>query len=245
VLIVNVDTAGAVAGTRIRVRIQAFDMESRRIDTQAAVVTSSNPSVATLGNREVVNSNYSSGAILELFQNLELLAAGTTIIRATLREKTDSTTVDVQELPPSTAALVVDSFTVVEWAAAPYLAYSPLLRLREPTESSFADVIAVEFNLGDRSTGWCSPGSMRFSYGLSAQIVAIDPYLWNNDLIFVSLNGSSLPGPGRVRVIVRDSDGKYGLLEAVAPVQRGVVSPPRFSVRWSPGWVCGVTPIVP
>lgn len=94
-LVLNVDTAGAVAGRRIRLRIRAFDTQSRQIDAHAAAVTSSNPSAVMLGSREVVNSDYSPKAIRELFQDLELLAAGTTIIRATLREKTESTTVHV------------------------------------------------------------------------------------------------------------------------------------------------------
>lgn len=244
-LILNVDTVGAVAGTRIRVRIQALDVESRRIETQTAVVTSSNSSVARLGNREVVNSRYSTGSILELIQDVELLAGGASTIRATLRERSESTTVHVRELEPSTAALVVDSFTVVEWATISYLVYSPLLRLREPGESAFADVIAVEFSLGDRSMGWCSPGLMRYTGGLSAHIVAIDPVFYNNDLLFVSLDGASIPGPAKVRVIVRDSDGEYGLVEAVAPIQRFVATPPRFTVPWHSGWQCGITPIVP
>ena len=243
VLVLNVDTAGAVAGTRIRVRIQAFDAESRRIDTRAAVVTSSNPSVGALGNREFVNS-YSTGAILELFQDLDLLAAGETMLRATLRERTESTTVHVHVRPPSTAALVVDSFTVVEWAATPFLLYSPLLRLWEPTGSSFVDVVAVEFSVGNKSTEWCDPGSMRYANGLSEHIAAIDPYPWFNDLMVGSPNGA-LPGPGRVRVIVRDAKGNFAILEAVAPVQRGVVTVPRFSVPWSSGWECHVTPNFP
>jgi hypothetical protein len=96
-----------------------------------------------------------------------------------------------------------------------------LLRLREPTGHSFADVVAVEFNLPTRTIGWCS-GEQRLN-GLSVHLNGIDPYLWSNDIVFVSLSGTPLPdGPGKARVIVRDASGEYGMLEITAAIQRMV-----------------------
>src|SRR5215218_3895375 len=53
-------------------------------------------------------------------------------------------------VPRSGTLLVVDSFTVVEYRAScawecPFLAYAPLLKLREPSGSAAVTVVSVEF----------------------------------------------------------------------------------------------------
>jgi hypothetical protein len=126
---------------------------------------------------------------------------------------------------------VVDSFTVIEYPVCrsasdcPYLLYAPLLKLREPTSKASAEVIGLEFTVPTKSIGMCVY-SLRYGPGESAHVNGIDPYAWNNDFIFASLNGIPLPdGPAFARVLVRDSKGAVGRIEVTGAIQRKVVNP--------------------
>lgn len=147
--------------------------------------------------------------------------------------------------PRPTGALVVDSFTVIEYRAlcvwdCPYLVYAPLLKLRESTNSGWATVEGVEFTIPGMSTGMCR-GTATYSPGQSHHLNYIDPYLWSNDLILVRLDGTPVPdGPATARVLVRDMEGHYGMVEVSAPIQRMVKSPnlPAPPSGWQSGWTC-------
>lgn len=149
-------------------------------------------------------------------------------------------------LPP-TGALVVDSFTVIEYRAScvwdcPYLVYAPLLKLRESTNTGVAMVEGVEFTVPGMSTGMCR-GTVTYSPGQSHHLNYIDPYLWSNDLILVGLDGIPVPGGlATARVLVRDSQGRYGTVEASATIQRMVKVPhlPAPPPGWSSGWTCNI-----
>lgn len=142
----------------------------------------------------------------------------------------------------SSRALVVDSFTVIEYRvscawACPYVAYAPLLKLREPTGKQGAEVISIEFTLGSKTTGACR-GSVIYAAGSSAFLDGVYEYLWSNDLIFVSLDGQPLPGDvATARATVRAGDGTLGIVEATGRVQR-MVSAPLFPEPRSNGWAC-------
>ena len=122
---------------------------------------------------------------------------------------------------PTTSALVVDTFAVWEYTAAcgsacPYVVYAPVLKLREPTGWMSAFVEAVEYSIPTMTTGW-SPMNLELCAGISAHMNGIDPYLWNNDHIFVS--DTRIQGTARARVIVRDPTGRRGLIDVTAPIR--------------------------
>ena len=245
-LILNLDTREAFVGLKLRLHVAAMNAQGSPMNSFLAQVTSSNPQVAALDHSELVRMQYPNAEPKsEVFLFIAMTGEGNAVLRVRLGEVTDSVVLNVRPLPPALNVLVVDSFTVVEYReecawACPYLIYAPLLKLREPTGNTFADVIAVEFSVPTQSTGYCTTGGLHFSSGLAAHVNYIDPYPWANDMIFASLSGTPLPdGPAKARVIVRDATGNYGLLEATAPIQRMVSKPPGFptslfgSVPWS------------
>ena len=235
-------------GLKVRLLLEAYTAQGRKMSSHQAVVTSSNASVAEVSGLDVINildqqtrtTNYT------LFPQISMLAPGTAVIRASLQGVTDSVVIQVQALPSPSSALVVDTFTVVEYLVpgSGYLGYAPLLRLREPTDGSFADVIAIEFNIPTRTTGWCT-GEIRFANGLSAHVNGIDPYPWANDLVFFQLNGIPLPdGPATARVIVRDATGTWGMIEATARIERSVTNP-DFPLEPIGAWNCPLQATTP
>jgi hypothetical protein len=135
-------------------------------------------------------------------------------------------------------ALVVDSFTVIEYHAdctwaCPFLVYAPLIWVREPTGRSRAVVEAVEFTIPTQHVGCRTPG-LSIDPGMTAPLNGIDPYVWANDLIFVSPKGVPVPdGLATARVLVRDERGERGVLEAEAPIRRGVLNPALPPLTWS------------
>jgi hypothetical protein len=210
--------------------IFAFDRDRARVSTDKAVVTSSDPSVAAIVDSLVIPmTDASNRKWSERRLTLRLLKSGTATLRVTLGSVSKSLVVDVGAVAPSTTALVVDSFTVIEYPACatgcPYLLYAPLLKLREPTGKASAEVIGVEFTVPTKSIGMCAY-SLRYGPGESAHVNGIDPYPWANDLIFVSLSGIPLPdGPAFARVLVRDSKGVVGRIEVTGTIQRKVANP--------------------
>jgi hypothetical protein len=220
----RVDTAEAFVGGRRQLVIDAFDTSGLRMDSDHAAVTSSDPAVVSLELRTSAVRDAQGYTTHQLFPLLSLVAPGTATVRVTLGGTTRTMDLHVAPLPPATSALVVDSFSVVEYrpcdSGCSYLAYAPLLRLREPTGIYQAKVVGVEFSLGSLTTGMCR-GSLPYSAGEAAHVNRIDPYLWGNDLIFVRLDGAPLPdGVAKARVIVRDASGAYGLVETSGPVRR-------------------------
>ena len=238
------DTREAFTDLTLRLQIAAYNTQGRRMNTNLAVVTSSNPGVATVGGSDLVLMQQPNGArTTEIVYSVAMASPGTAVLRVRLGDVTDSTILNVRALPPALNVLAVDSFTVLEYrpcTTCNSLAYAPLLKLREPTGISFADVIAVEFSIPSMTTGLCTTGGLHFPSNLSAHINYIDPYPYANDMFFMSLNGVPVPdGLARARVVVRDGAGNYGLIEATAPIQRMVALPafPATSFKGVP-WSC-------
>jgi hypothetical protein len=140
-------------------------------------------------------------------------------------------------------ALVVESFTVIEYRplcswACPYLIYAPLIKLHEPTGRATVEVVSVEFTLGSRTTGVCW-GSVVYGPGISAYLDGVYEYVWSNDLIFASLDGTPLPGAvATANVTTRAADGTFVKIEATGAVQR-MVANPDFPAPRPNGWLCG------
>jgi hypothetical protein len=213
--------------------ISAFDRDRAPVSTDEAVVTSSDPSVAAIVDSLVIPMTDASNRRWSQRQlTLRLLKSGTTTLRVTLGSVDRSFVFNVAAVAPSTTALVVDSFTVIEYPACGsgsgchYLFYAPLLKLREPTGKASAEVIGVEFTIPTKSTGMCSY-SLRYGPGESAHVNGIDPDPWgDNPLIYFSQNGIPVPdGPAFARVLVRDSKGVVGRIEVTGTIQRMVVNP--------------------
>lgn len=245
-LILTLDTREAFVGLKLRLHVAAMNAQGGRMSSYFAQVISSNPRVAVVDHSEFVQVQYPNAAPMnEVFQFIAMIGEGSAVLRVRLGDVTDSVVLNVRPLPLALNVLAVDSFTVLEYREecswnCPYLIYAPLLKLREPTGTTFADVIAVEFSVPTMSTGYCTTGGMHYYSGLASHVNYIDPYPWSNDMIFASLNGTPVPdGLAKARVIVRDATGNYGLMEATAPIQRMVAKPSfPLSAFGSVSWSC-------
>lgn len=240
------DTVGIIVGEARRVTIQAHDQTGASVSTDAASVRSSDPSVVTIADGDIVPmlDARTGRTWRELVPILRFVAPGTATVYATLNGASDSIRFVVRPNPRASTSLVVDSFTVVEYRAqcswaCPYLVYAPLLILRDSTSHSNVEVISVEFTLGARTTGVCR-GSRTYTPGLSAHLNWIADYLWSNDLIFVSLDGQPFPETtATAHVIAREADGSYTRVDASGPVLR-MVSNPQLPTSTSSvsDWYC-------
>jgi hypothetical protein len=144
--------------------------------------------------------------------------------------------------PTGSGALVVASFTVVEYRAScvwecPYLVYAPLIELRETSGKNVAEVVAVEVSIGNKTTGVCR-GSASYSPGLSAHLNGFYEYLWSNDIFLVSLDGQPFASDSATaRITVRGADRVESQIEAKGAVQRRVANPVLPAPQWG-GWDC-------
>jgi hypothetical protein len=228
------------AGAQVTYVVEAWDNAGQRTSSNGVRVTSSNTAVADLYSMQVTTVTSRDGSqYQETAARFQMRGPGVATLTARLDSLVDSVQLGVAPLPNRPAALVVDTFTVIEYRDT-YLVYAPLLRLREPTGISSAAVVAVEFTLPGWTSGWCTAGSLWFTPGLSAHVNGIDSYLWANDLIYVlPYGGQVADGLARARAIVRDAQGELGLIEATAPIQRNV-SNPKLPVPWyrGIGWSC-------
>jgi hypothetical protein len=237
------DTASLVVGAARMLWVEAYDDQSDHVSTDQAVVSSSDSSVVQVAEARVVSMTDARGrAWKELYQVLRFVGPGTADVAVTLGNRSDNIQVFVGATPTNRPALVVQSFTVVEYRVhcgagwCPYLLYAPLLELHEPTGATTVEIVSVEFTLGNHTTGVCR-GSVFYAPGASAFVDGIDDYPWSNDLIFASIDGTALPGDATAHVLMRDAQGNYSELTATTTVQR-MVSNPTFPPPRGTGWMC-------
>jgi len=238
------DTAGLVVGAARMLVVEGYDDQGNHVSTDQAAVSSSNSAVVQVAEARVVSMTDARGRTWkELYQVLHFVGPGTAEVAITLDSRSDNIQVSVGGTPTSKAALVVDSFTVVEYRVqcagggwCPYLLYAPLLKLREPTGTTTVEIVSVEFTLGSLTTGVCR-GSVFYAPGSAAFVDGIDEYPWANDLIFASVDGAGLPGDATAHVVMRDVLGNYSQLTATTTVQR-MVSNPEFPPPRGTGWMC-------
>jgi hypothetical protein len=226
-LVLWADTSWAYVGRRISAEIEASDASGNPVDSDGAEVTSSDASVAQVAQRILVLGvvQPSGQRPRELQVDFNLVGVGTTTITARLSGFTQSITFTVNSLPPPSTSLVVDSFYVVEQKIDPYLLYWPIMWLREPTGMGAAEVGAVEISIPTLTTGLCR-GSLLLGAGASAYVDYVHDYLWSNDLFMISVDGTPAPaGVATGRLIIQDSHGKLGTIEATGPIVRGTVNP--------------------
>ena len=240
----SIDTAASYTGMVTRLTVLAFDEHTKEwISSDNANVSLSDDSIAEIVGRNIVPVlDPGTGRKWdELVVAIQLNRPGLLVVYVTLGDVVESVRLTVgPDLVPS-SALAVDSFTVVEYRPScawdcPYLVYSPLLKLREPTGTRSVEIVAVEFRIGDMTTGVCH-GSVTYGPGVSEFLTGVDDYLWLNDFIFVSVEGKPLEGEARARVIVREPNGAFGVIEATGSIQRGVTNP-DFPPPRDSGWSC-------
>jgi hypothetical protein len=191
----------------------------------------SNESVASVTDLHPIDVRYGAATVKETQFTLALLGAGATTVRIQVGDATLSLAFDVAPSPPLSHALVVDSFSVAEFretcgaSKCPYLEYAPLLYLREPTGHTSVDAVAFEVTIPTRTTGLCS-GAVHFGPGTSRIGSYTYSHSWNNDVSFVSWDGTPVPdGPATALVIVRDASGKFSRIEATGPIIRSAPDP--------------------
>ena len=236
-------TSDVYVGSTRQLTVVAWDADGNPINTDRVELKLSDTRVAVvLESNTVTRRNANGSTTIELAPKLRLVAPGTVIARVAMDGMSDSVSIRVSDVTTGQFPLVVDSFRVVEYGvrcswACPYVAYAPLLRLREPTGSRSVEVVGVEFTMGDKDTGFCE-GSANYGPGMTAELNGIDDYLWSNDLIFVSLDGSPIPADSASgRVIVKIAEGAYNEIDAKGPVQRNAVNPVLPPPRLN-GWSC-------
>lgn len=241
----SADPVESLVGTIQRLVIEAYDSSGTRVSTDRAVVSSSNASVVIVSEIGVntVHDARTGLTRRELSPSIRLLAPGVALLRVTLDGASDSLLVSVRLPPPDDAALVVESFSVIEYRAAcawacPYLIYAPLLKLHEPTGKRTVEVVGVEITLGGMTRA-CRGGRVVYGPGLSAYLFGFYEYLWSNDLIFASIDGQPLPGDeATARVVLRNAQGNLSQFETTGPVQRMVANPQLPAAGDDAGWVC-------
>ena len=241
---VSIDTTVPIAGIVRDLMIDAVDARSAPVSTDRAGVSSSNTSVADVWSSKVVPVRDLRGVTVQsLVPSVRLVAPGSAWLRVELDGVADSVFIAVSASPRNSSSLAVESFSVVEYRATcawacPYLVYAPLLKLRA-TAGAAAEVVAVEFTLGHARTGLCR-GSVLYTPGLVADVNLIYDYLWANDLIFVSIGGTPLPGEVAVaHVVVREPNGGYSQIDATGAVLRGVTNPTiPMATGGMSGWSC-------
>jgi hypothetical protein len=240
------DTTHMWAGGRLVLQFEAFDLRGNRVSSAAAEVRVGNAAVARVARSWTYTMTDVQSKVVtsELKSTIDLVSSGSTTIHVTLGAATDSITLQVASGPARTGALVVESFTVLEYRAScvwecPYLVYAPLLELRETTGTRQIEVVAVEFTMPTRTTGLCYTSRV-YGPGVRAQVNGVEPYLWSNEMFVFSLDGTPLPdGPATARVIVRDANGVYGAVEATGTIVRSVLNPQLPASPWrGDDWYC-------
>lgn len=240
------DSRDLIEGALGHALIKAYDPNGMSLATDRVQIVSSNLAVTTIGPSELlVARDPSTGrSWREQSVSLLLIAPGVATVRVMLDGVTDTLQLSVQPRRVSNSALVVESFAVHEFRATcawacPYLVYAPQLVLREPTGGRTVEVEDVQFTVGTHTTGVCR-GRVVFTPGRRAEVNPIDAYLWANDLIFVSLDGTPFPGEvATARVTIRDAGGTRTVLETFGGVQRMSTQPgwPLASFD-TYGWSC-------
>jgi hypothetical protein len=243
VIHVTTYTPDIYVGSTRQLTIVASDANGNPINTDQADVQLSDARVAVVtASNTVTRRNTNGVTTLESAPTLRMVGAGVVVARVTMDGVSDSVSLKVNEVVTGLFPLVVDSFRVVEYGVkctggCSFVAYAPLLRLREPTGNKSIEVVAVEFTMGSKSTGFCE-GSVNYGPGMTAELNGIDDYIWSNDLIFVNADGSPIPGDSASgRVVVKVADGAYNELDITGPVLRNVANPMLPPPRAN-GWFC-------
>jgi hypothetical protein len=191
----------SVPGVNPDPNLSASWWSARRIRWESA-----NPAIAAVSPR-----NHDSEA------SVSLLGEGSTFITAWVDGVASTVaTVRVERIPPPTQALVVERFTLFDFAD-PYEAvgtgnYMPLIRLREPSGTRSATIVAVRAAMPMAPpTGWCTPNPARtWAPGTSAELLGLDRYFHEPEFWFGPYVRSSTIGPVEVTIVVRDGTGALG-----------------------------------
>jgi len=243
----TMSSAPVFLDTYRRLSIRARNAYRDPVSTKGAVVTVSNSQIAVVEAVYTVDvSDDSSRPVEALDALVHFLAPGSVTLHVTLGELFRNVDVAVYGLPDYTDVMAVDSFTVLEvpsCASGCPLLYAPILRLRAASSSGPVEVTGVEIKLPSLTSGFCD-GSMTYQAGQSADLIYYEDgssLAWSSALLLASPGAAPVPdGPVTARVIVRDSYGDLGLVEASGSIQRMVESPvvPRTSDADLLNWSC-------
>lgn len=230
---VNLDSSDLFPNVRRTVDIMARDSAGMWMGLAGAEVVTSDSAVAVIDTvMRIVIQNHANGQSYdEMHAVVRLVSAGMAALHVAFGGLSRDIPLAVQPLPLPTSALVVDSFTVLEH---PYcelgcsMLYEPILRVREPGGLFPVTVVGVDIELPTLGTGMCT-GSRTIEPGQSADVIYytddLDEY-WGHPFLLARFPGDPIPdGPVIARLIVRMSQGAYGLVEASGTIQRMVSSP--------------------
>jgi hypothetical protein len=224
-------------------QVNGWDSHGKRLSTPGAIITLSEPELAdaTIGTVAIQSIDWGASVTLTA-ATLRYRKAGRLVVTARLDSVSASVVVDIEPTPPLSGALVADSFAVVEFKDVcawdcPYIVYVPALRIRETTGQGPATLLAIRVNIDGASTSLCR-GEYALAAGETRDISGFDPYLWSNDLLLVSLDGTRVKGDtATAQLLFRDGAGNYGRAEVRGPILRletnpAVPEPPAAS------WTC-------
>jgi hypothetical protein len=230
---INVDSSNLYPNVRRIVGITAADSDGMRMSLAGAEVTISDSMVAVIDTVMLTTiQNYpNEPSYDQMSAVVRFVTAGAVTLHVAFEKISRDIPFSVQPLPLPTSALVVDSFTVLEHPFCERgcsMLYEPILRVREPGGLSPVTVVGVDIELPTLGTTLCT-GSMTIEAGQSTDVIYYtddpDAY-WGDSFLMQNFPGDPIPdGPAIARLIVRTSQGAYGLVEASGTIQRMVPSP--------------------
>ncbi|MFN0098388.1 MAG: hypothetical protein ACKVS7_06930 [Gemmatimonadaceae bacterium] len=163
---------------------------------------------------------------------LHFRSTGSVTLHASLGALRDSFSVAVQERPPLSAALGVESFEIVEYrvscgSGCAHFYYVPTLEVREPTGGRLVSIVGLEFGMPSWTTGLC--GGNQLVPPNSRAIVAGTLY---GDDVYGLLDSRTTadsvpPGPASVELVVGWGGGNFGTIRATGSIRR--VEVPSFN----------------
>lgn len=219
-------------GGSVRVHVDARDARGRSVGSAGATVTSSDPSVVrvtAVSEMSIVDAEGERRN--DAFIDIRFDEPGSAVLRATLNGRESRVAFQVQALSRVTTSATLERFEVIEhqascaWAC-PYLVYTPVVEIRTAAANAApVTIVGLEVTISGATTGLCS-GTFSTVPGIARHLVGFDPYLWNNDVQFVRLDGTQAPeGPATVRIIVREGADSYGTLTGSTTIRRRMSNP--------------------
>lgn len=224
---VHVQLAGGVVitGDVLAATVSAAAADGQSVPATGASYTLSGPLEFLGADLRVV---YPTGGRPVYLTNLRVLVkdAGHAVLTVNLGGAVDSAAFDIPPIVSVSDAMVIDSLSVVEYmqpcgSACRVLAYTPYLRFKVPAGRAAATMLRFELAWPYLSMDSCN-GDLTLASGGTADIFSVDPYIYNNDFIYLAPTNSGVPDATvNVRALVRTSTGAVGWITKTGGIQRG------------------------
>jgi hypothetical protein len=200
---------------------------------------SSDSSVVRTGPSATIDSSDPSRTVLAA------VGAGSAVVSVTVDGRTLSVPWKAIQDPPISTALVVDSFSVIEFSydsSHPY--YAPQMRLGAPATSGDVEMWGAQFDLPGLGTYQCTTGRILESGSTS---LLNREYYGDFALTFDLPGGRAAPGVAGIVVYFVDGQGRHGKVSLDdVPIVGGSLPVTYTGGPASDSWSCsGLAPTGP